>query len=98
VHNTYLILWLNNGIVGLIAFAFGLVTAFVKASKNSYLAFPVLFAALFQANFEPWLAASLNPYTIVFFFLIPLLLIGDFNRIPLSASHEEDNKVKRIHE
>jgi len=56
----------------------GLITTFLKASRNTFLAFPVLYAALFQANFEPWLAASLNPYTICFFTIITILFVGEF--------------------
>ena len=78
VHNVYLILWLNNGIVGLLLFLGGLITIFLKVSRNTFLAFPVLYAALFQANFEPWLAASLNPYTICFFTIITIMIVGEF--------------------
>jgi len=89
VHNVYLIFWLNNGLVGVALFVFGLFSIFVKASFNCKLAFPILYAAMFQANFEPWLAASLNPYTICFFSILTLLLVGEF-----ALNESEANKHK----
>ncbi|UTW62711.1 O-antigen ligase family protein [bacterium SCSIO 12741] len=74
VHNTYLIVWLNNGLIGLILFLGGLLATFTRAAKKSKLAFPALYAAFFQANFEPWLGASLNPYTVIFFMTVTLQL------------------------
>ena len=85
----YLIFWLNNGLVGVALFVFGLFSIFVKASFNCKLAFPILYAAIFQANFEPWLAASLNPYTICFFSILTLLLVGEF-----ALNESEANKHK----
>ena len=35
----------------------------------------VLFTVLFSISFEPWLAASLNPYTIVFLITLTGILI-----------------------
>lgn len=74
VHNVYLILLLNTGAVGLLLYLFSLIQLFFNAAKNSGLALPILFACLFVANFEPWLAASLNPYTIQFLICISVIL------------------------
>jgi len=74
VHNVYLILWLNTGAVGLLLYLFSFIQLFFEAAKNSGLALPILFACLFVANFEPWLAASLNPYTIQFIICIAVIL------------------------
>jgi O-antigen ligase len=65
VHNTYLIIWLNTGLVGLLLFLRAYLILFIKASKNTPFAFPVLYAVLFSITIEPWLAASLNPFTIM---------------------------------
>jgi len=75
VHNTYLIIWLNTGIIGLLLFLGSLIYLFIKASANSLFAFPFLFTVLFSISFEPWLAASLNPYTIVFLITLTGILI-----------------------
>lgn len=73
VHNTYLILWLNTGIVGLALFFRGVFLLFIRASKNVRLAFPFLWMVLFSAMLEPWLAASLNPFTILLLFSVTIM-------------------------
>ena len=73
VHNTYLILWLNTGLIGLLAFLRGFFLVFIKAAKNSTMALPAMVAVMFSINFEPWLAASLNPFTILFLVIITIM-------------------------
>lgn len=73
VHNTYLILWLNSGLVGLLFYLRGVFLLFFKAAKNTPLAFPVLWLILFSIALEPWLAASLNPFTILFLLGITIM-------------------------
>lgn len=65
VHNTYLSMWLNVGIVGLLIFLRSLVLLFIKASKLVPMSLAVLFSVLFSIMYESWLVGSLNPYTIV---------------------------------
>jgi hypothetical protein len=74
VHNTFLILWLNNGLIGLLLFLLGWFAITIRAGGYCGLAFPVLYAGLFQANFEPWLGASLNPYTVIFIAAFAVML------------------------
>lgn len=73
-HNVFVIFWLNTGIVGLLLFMLGLFRVIYKASQNNKLAIPLVFSALFLCNFEPWLAASLNPYTIQFLLVLSVML------------------------
>lgn len=73
VHNTYLIIWLNTGLLGLIAFLRGFFYLFLKASKKYTQSFPVMLSIMLSINFEPWLSASLNPYTIIYLIIITLL-------------------------
>jgi O-antigen ligase len=73
VHNVFLTFWLNTGLFGLILYFGGLIVTVIRASKWSRLAVPVLFAALFLANFESWLVASLNPFTIQLFIILTIL-------------------------
>ncbi len=73
VHNTYLIIWLNTGLVGLVLFLRAILLNFIRGAKNNRLAFPILFMVLFGITLEPWLAASLNPYTIIFVVMLCLL-------------------------
>jgi O-antigen ligase len=79
VHNSYLTLWLNTGIIGLFLFARGFLLSFIKASKNTRIAFPVMFTVLFSANFESWMTASLNPITIQLLIILTILTSPEFN-------------------
>lgn len=85
VHNTYLSIWMNVGITGLILFLYGMLNSIFKASSNCYLAFPSLFAILFSISFESWFMGSLNPFTIVAILTITLMQI----KLP---SHEQEEK------
>jgi O-antigen ligase len=73
-HNVFLIFWMNTGIVGLLLFFVPFVQTFVSVMKKSPLALPVLLASLFLAFFEPWLAAALNPYTIIVLMIMTALV------------------------
>ena len=73
VHNTYLAIWLNTGLLGLILFLIGFFRIFFTAAIKNYLAIPVLFTLVFSINFEPWFQSSLNPFTIMALLIITLL-------------------------
>lgn len=72
VHNSYLILWLNTGLIGVVLYFRAFFLLFVKAAKKHHLAVPSMVAVLFSVSFEPWLAASLNPYTIIFLIFLTI--------------------------
>lgn len=72
VHNTYLAVWLNTGIIGLALWFFGFIKTVFNAITISYTALPVLYAVLFSAFFEAWLMGSLNPYHITFLLILTL--------------------------
>lgn len=65
VHNTYLSMWLNVGIVGLFIYLRSLALLFIKSSKLVPMSLAILFSTLFSIMYESWLIGSLNPYTIV---------------------------------
>jgi O-antigen ligase len=77
-HNSYLTMWLDTGLFGLLAFLFGWAFWFYKANRNSFYALPVAFGVLFSTNVESWLAASLNPYTIQLLIILTLLNSREF--------------------
>jgi hypothetical protein len=77
VHNSWLALWMNTGIIGLSLYVIGMFRTLGKALAKSNLAFPIMFAVLFSASFEAWLMGSLNPFHI-FFILIITLITNDF--------------------
>jgi O-antigen ligase len=74
-HNAYLTLWLDTGLIGLTAFLFGLIGIIIKLSKMSKSVFPLLFAVIFSNQFESWLTASLNPFTIIFLMCLSLIYV-----------------------
>lgn len=74
VHNSYLIIWLNTGLVGLLSFFGGIIYTIGRVYRKSELIIPLVLAVAFSANFEPWLAASLNPFTIIFLMGLTLLI------------------------
>jgi O-antigen ligase len=97
VHNSYLILWLNTGLIGLLAFFRAFFLLFIRGGKYNRLAVPCLVAVLFSANFEPWLVASLNPYTIGFLVCLTMLTEPVFyNNVQLKDSGEETNEDNPI--
>jgi O-antigen ligase len=73
VHSTYLALWLNTGLVGLVLYMFALLRTFIKTLAVNYLTIPCLLTILFSISFEAWFQASLNPFTIVALLNITLL-------------------------
>ncbi len=73
VHNSYLTIWLDTGLVGLIAFGWGWIRNFMNASTYSPLGWAVFFGLLLSITVESWLAASLNPFTIQLVIILSLL-------------------------
>ena len=63
-HNSYLTIWLDTGLFGLVFFLVGWFGSLIKWSKNNYLLYPLLYTVIFSSFFESWLAASQNPFTI----------------------------------
>ena len=93
VHNVYLGFWLDVGLVGLILFFTAFFYLFYKASKATPVAVPMMYSLLFMSNYEPWLIASLNPYTIQFLMTMSIILyckpiIGVITAAPLAVSNE----------
>lgn len=81
VHNSYLTLWFDAGLIGLIAYFRGLFLLFLKGAKKTKLAIPLLFSVLFSITYESWVAGSLNPFTIVLFFSITLIFEESFQPV-----------------
>jgi O-antigen ligase len=73
VHNTYLSMWLNVGIVGLLIFLRSLFLLFFKASKLVPMSLAIMFSVLFSLMYESWLVGSLNPYTIVLLMIMTVV-------------------------
>lgn len=74
VHNSFLTLWLDTGLIGLLLFLLPLLRLVYKAALNTQVALPIFICFVFSANFESWLSASLNPFTIIFYFTMYLMV------------------------
>ena len=79
VHNLYLAMWLNTGIIGLICFMYAFFKTVLKATIRSKLALPIMFTFLFSLTFEGWLMGSLNPYNIGFVLTFVILMHNSGN-------------------
>jgi len=95
VHNSYLALWLNTGLIGLILWAVGFFSAISKVIPKTYIALPYLFAIMFSATFEAWLMGSLNPYHITFLFTLSLLFT-DYDKFAEGVGKDKDVPVTKF--
>jgi len=73
VHNSYLTVWLDTGLLGLIAFCWGWIKNFMKTAAYAPVVWAVLFGMLLSTTVESWLAASLNPFTIQLVIILSML-------------------------
>lgn len=97
VHNSYLSMWFNMGIVGLVLYFRSFLLLFIKASKLAPMALGAMFAVLFSINYESWLVGSLNPYTIVLLILMTVLSeeeITDWRK--LAEEEEQDDEAAAV--
>lgn len=73
VHNSFLWVWLDMGLIGLLAFVYGWFRWFATSFKYTLLVLPVGLAVIFSANVEGWLMGSLNHVTIQLIIILSLL-------------------------
>jgi len=75
-HNSFLTIWYDTGIIGLLGFTTGLFLSFFYSIKNLKV-LPILIGIFISSFFESWLSASLNPFTIIFFMIITLFYYNE---------------------
>jgi len=73
VHNSYLSMWFNMGIIGLLIYLRSFFLLFIKAAKLAPMSIAVMFSVMFSIMYESWLVASLNPYTIVLLMIMTVV-------------------------
>ncbi|WP_347354543.1 O-antigen ligase family protein, partial [Acetoanaerobium noterae] len=73
VHNSFLWVWLDMGLLGLLSFIWGWFRWFVNSFKYCILVLPVGLAVAFSSNVESWLVGSLNHVTIQLIIILCLL-------------------------
>lgn len=74
VHNSYLSMWFNSGIIGVILYYGALIKIYLNAFKFSPVVLAFGASVFFNSVYESWMVASLNPFTIMF--LIILTIFG----------------------
>lgn len=74
VHNSYLSMWFDAGIIGLVAYFSGIMAIVSKVMRNNYIVIAFVTSILFNVTYESWLVASLNPFTIIYFTIITILI------------------------
>ncbi|MBK9192243.1 MAG: O-antigen ligase family protein [Crocinitomicaceae bacterium] len=72
VHNSYLSMWFDAGIAGIIAFFGAFYGIVFKSMKYNYLVLAFAINIMFNITYESWLVASLNPFTILFFTILTI--------------------------
>jgi O-antigen ligase len=78
VHNSFLWVWLDMGLFGLLAFIYGWFKWFKEAFSINKTIIPVGLAVLFSVNIESWLFGSLNHVTIQLIIILSLLSSPEF--------------------
>lgn len=66
VHNSYLSMWFDTGIVGVILYFAGFVRIVFASMRQNYLVLAFGVTILFNIVYESWIVGSLNPFTIIF--------------------------------
>lgn len=97
VHNTYLSMWLNVGIVGLLIYLRSLFLVFFKASKLVPMSLAIMFSVLFSIMYESWLVGSLNPYTIVLLMIMTVVTEPEIVQgLPTAAEEEGQGQAEGV--
>ncbi|MCG8573731.1 MAG: O-antigen ligase family protein [Flavobacteriales bacterium] len=72
VHNSYLSLWFDTGIVGVFAYFIAFIANIIRSMRNNYLVIAFGITIFFNITYESWLVASLNPFTILFLTILTI--------------------------
>jgi len=86
VHNSYLSMWFDTGVIGVILYFGTLIRVYLSAFKFSYVVLAFAVSIFFNITYESWLVASLNPFTIMF-----LIILTIFAQKYAGAKYFENN-------
>jgi O-antigen ligase len=92
IHNSWLTIWLDTGLIGLILFCVGWLVNFVRAARFTPLVWAVFFGILLSASVESWMVASLNPFTIQLVIILTLLSDERFYEMPEEEDDEDEEE------
>ncbi len=90
VHNSYLSMWFDSGIIGVIFYYGALIKLVLKSTKFDYIGLAFLVSILFNSTYESWLVASLNPFTILFLIILTIF-VQQFRGETYTESIENSN-------
>ena len=77
-HNSYLTMWYDISLIGLLSYVFYLLT-FAYKSNFIQNTIPFFIGIFIVGYYESWLSASLNPFVVIFiFFLVSIKSIDPF--------------------
>ncbi|MFT5916986.1 MAG: O-antigen ligase [Bacteroidia bacterium] len=84
LHQSYLTVLLNTGLVGLLAFLAGWSQLFFQSAKENWrLGFAVLVAVAVSTSLESWLVSAINPFTSLLLILLQII------QNPQEHAHQE---------
>lgn len=72
VHNSYLSMWFDAGIIGVIFYFGAMAVVFFRSFRHSNIILAFFISILFNINYESWMVASLNPFTIMFLIILTI--------------------------
>jgi O-antigen ligase len=95
IHNSFLTFWMDQGLIGLLAYLGSFVMLFVKASRRTKYAIPIMFAISFSAFFESWLVGSLSAFAFLGMFIFSLITSDEIHdRVEfLKKNPENEDKI-----
>jgi O-antigen ligase len=92
VHNSYLSMWFDSGIIGIILYFSGLLTIIIRSLNGGYLLLAFSVGFFFNITYESWLVASLNPFTIIYLIILTIFVsqISNSNELSLPNFVDEN--------
>ena len=93
IHQSFLTVWMNTGLFGLILFVYGWLSIIFKAMTRSRLTLPLAFALVFMAWYESWLVASMNPFTLQVVLTFVIILNQGMSSLNEGAEESQEQAV-----
>lgn len=81
IHQSFLTLWMNTGLAGVLLFVLGWSKQFVACYRKTFLTLPIVFTLIFLGSFESLLISSMNPFTIMYLCITCFLLYSDTKKL-----------------
>ena len=94
VHNSYLTMWFNVGVIGVILYFRSFVLIFVKGAKRIPVSYAIMFAVMFAIMYESWINGSLNPFTVILLIIITCMTEDEIVEISDEAEDDSEEQVE----